>query len=102
MISRRVRNIVSRLQSFGMKERPPELARDGTALQYSRLTAREYQILAFACSGDSSSQIAHRLYLNEDCVQRCLQAIADKMGLSECTVLVAYARSHNLCETANS
>ena len=64
----------------------------GAAIQFSALSAREYQILALACQGLSSEQIGERLYFDAPAIEIVLRAMAEKMGLNNYVALVDYAR----------
>jgi DNA-binding CsgD family transcriptional regulator len=69
-------------------------------VQLSRLLPHECRILALACEGYSTRQIAELLHLSVEGADAGLDAIAMKMGLSNYVVLIAFAREYGLCETS--
>ena len=69
--------------------------------QLSRLSAREQQILAFACDGLTTEQIADQLQLSVEAAQSGMDGISQKMGLRDCAALIAFARKHGLCRQSD-
>jgi len=68
-------------------------------LQFSRLSAREYQLLDLACAGLSPHEIAFRIFSDENTVRLCLEGIAMRMGVVDSEALVTCAQRHELFKT---
>ncbi|GAA3113396.1 DNA-binding NarL/FixJ family response regulator [Kribbella aluminosa] len=61
-----------------------------------KLTPREREVLTLAASGETSREIAHRLYIDEKTVNGTLDRIRDKTGLRRRTQLTKYAIDRGL------
>jgi DNA-binding CsgD family transcriptional regulator len=60
------------------------------------LTVRELEVLRLVASGNSNTEIAHRLVLSDKTVARHLTNIFTKLDVPSRTAAAAYARDHDL------
>ena len=60
------------------------------------LTGRELEVLRLVASGNSNTEIAHRLVLSDKTVARHLTNIFTKLEVASRTAAAAYARDHDL------
>jgi DNA-binding CsgD family transcriptional regulator len=60
------------------------------------LTARELEVLRLVASGNSNTEIAHRLVLSDKTVARHLTNIFTKLAVPSRTAAAAFARDHDL------
>lgn len=60
------------------------------------LTGRELEVLRLVASGNSNTEIAHRLVLSDKTVARHLTNIFTKLDVPSRTAAAAYARDHDL------
>ncbi|MGP4111070.1 LuxR C-terminal-related transcriptional regulator [Streptomyces sp. 4N509B] len=58
------------------------LARSGHADPLRRLTPREHEVLAAMAEGHGNASIARQLYVSQSAVEKHINAIFDKLGLS--------------------
>ncbi len=92
--------IASGLGPHGQNGKPLSSEEErNVALEFSRLSAREYQLLDLACEGLSPLEIAFRIFSDEATVRLCLDGIAVRMGVVDYESLVTCARRHELFKT---
>jgi DNA-binding NarL/FixJ family response regulator len=60
------------------------------------LTPREVEVLALVATGMTNTQVAQRLFLSPRTVQRHLNSIFHKLGVSSRTAATRFALEHDL------
>ena len=60
------------------------------------LTSREVEVLGLVATGMTNPQVAHRLFLSPRTVQRHLNSVYRKLGVSSRTAATSFALDHGL------
>ena len=74
----------------------PEQPTPSTPEHQAGLTSREVEVLGLVATGMTNPQVVHRLFLSPRTVQRHLNSIYRKLGVSSRTAATSFALEHGL------